>query len=134
MASRWRQLAYRWFGPVSLKVQLLALWKLFKHPDTPRAPKWLAMLVLAYALSPIDLIPDFIPVLGLLDDLLLVPLGLWLAVRLTPPDLWRRCLAEAQAAPPQRLPRWGWGAGLVVGVWLVGAGLFGWWLWQRLGS
>ncbi len=134
MAARWRRIVARWIGPVSLRVQLLALWKLFKHPETPRAPKWLAMLVLAYALSPIDLIPDFIPVLGLLDDLLLVPLGLWLAVRLTPPGLWQRCLAEAQAAPPQRLPRWGWGAALVVGIWLVGAALGGWWLWRTLGA
>ena len=124
-----RRVATRWLGTAGLRVQVLALWKLFRHPDTPRAPKLLAMLVLAYALSPIDLIPDFIPVLGLLDDLLLVPAGLWLVVRLCPPALWQRCLAEAQAAPPQRLPRWAWGAVLVVVVWLLAAGLFGWWLW-----
>ena len=130
--SRWRRWAGRWLDVGGLRVQLLALWKLFKHPDTPRAPKWLAMLVLAYALSPIDLIPDFIPVLGMLDDLLIVPLGLWLAVRLSPPALWQQCLAEARAAPPQRLPRWGWGAALVVAVWLLAAGLTLWWLWPRL--
>ena len=58
-----------------LGVYLLALWKLFKHPETPRAARWVAVAVLAYAVSPIDLIPDFIPVIGLLDDLVLLPLG-----------------------------------------------------------
>ena len=55
---------------------------------TPRASKAVAWLVLAYALSPVDLIPDFIPVLGLLDDLVLLPLGVMLAVRLAPRSLW----------------------------------------------
>ena len=53
-------------------------------PRTPRLARWIALGTLAYALSPVDLIPDFIPVLGQLDDLLLVPLGLWLALRLIP--------------------------------------------------
>ena len=72
-----------------LGTYLLALWKLFKHPQTPRAARWTAIAVLAYALSPIDLIPDFIPVLGMLDDIVLIPLGLALVVRLTPPELCR---------------------------------------------
>jgi uncharacterized membrane protein YkvA (DUF1232 family) len=107
--------------------RLLALWKLLRHPDTPRAPKLVALLVLAYALSPIDLIPDFIPVLGLLDDALLIPLGVALVVRLTPPALWQARLAEAQAHAEQ-LPRVWWGALLVVLVWLLLLGLFAWWL------
>jgi uncharacterized membrane protein YkvA (DUF1232 family) len=107
--------------------RLLALWKLLRHPDTPRAPKLLALLVLAYALSPIDLIPDFIPVLGLLDDAILIPLGIALVVRLTPPALWQARLAEAQAHAEQ-LPRVWWGALLVVAVWLLLLGLFVWWL------
>ena len=60
-----------------LATRLLALWKLVRHRDTPRAPKLIALFVLAYALSPIDLIPDFIPVIGLLDDVILVPAGSW---------------------------------------------------------
>jgi uncharacterized membrane protein YkvA (DUF1232 family) len=107
---------------LQLTTRLLALWKLVRHPDTPRAPKWVALLVLAYALSPIDLIPDFIPVLGQLDDLLLVPLGIALAVRLTPPHLWQARLAEAQAGA-DKLPRVWWGALLVVLVWLLLLGL-----------
>ena len=110
-----------------LATRLLALWKLVRHRDTPRAPKVIALLVLAYALSPIDLIPDFIPVLGQLDDLVLVPLGIALAVRLTPQHLWLARLAEAEASTEQ-LPRVWWGVALIVVVWLLLLGLFAWWL------
>lgn len=105
-----------------LATRLLALWKLMRHRDTPRAPKLIALLVLAYALSPIDLIPDFIPVLGQLDDLILLPLGIALAVRLTPPHLWQARLAEAEAST-ERLPRLWWGVLLVLLAWLVLIGL-----------
>ena len=87
-----------------LATRLLALWKLVRHRDTPRAPKLIALFVLAYALSPIDLIPDFIPVIGLLDDVILVPMGIELAVRLTPPHLWQARMAEAEASA-DKLPR-----------------------------
>ncbi len=109
-----------------LKIYLVALWKLFKHPDTPRAAKWVAIAVLAYALSPVDLIPDFIPVIGLLDDVIIVPLGIALAVRLTPKPLWEARLREAEAAA-QQLPRLWWGAALVVSVWALLLGLLVWW-------
>ena len=110
-----------------LATRLLALWKLVRHPDTPRAPKIIALLVLAYAVSPIDLIPDFIPVLGLLDDVILVPLGIALAVHLTPPALWQARLAEAEASA-DKLPRLWWGIALIVAVWLLVLGLLAWWL------
>jgi uncharacterized membrane protein YkvA (DUF1232 family) len=110
-----------------LATRLLALWKLMRHPETPWAPKLVALFVLAYALSPIDLIPDFIPVLGQLDDLILVPLGIALAVRLTPPALWQARLAEAHASA-DRLPRVWWGVLIVLLVWLLLLGLFVWWL------
>ncbi|MGH8354656.1 MAG: YkvA family protein, partial [Pseudomonas sp.] len=71
----------------ALQREVIALWFCSKHPATPLAAKLLALAVVAYALSPIDLIPDFIPLLGYLDDLLLLPLGLWLALRLTPPEV-----------------------------------------------
>jgi uncharacterized membrane protein YkvA (DUF1232 family) len=105
-----------------LTTRLLALWKLLRHRDTPRAPKLVALLVLAYALSPIDLIPDFIPVLGQLDDILLVPLGIALAVKLTPPHLWQARLAEAEASA-DKLPKVWWGVALIVSVWLLLLGL-----------
>lgn len=111
-----------------LGIYLLALWKLMQHPDTPRGPKLVALAVLLYALSPIDLIPDFIPLIGQLDELILLPLGVALAIRLTPEPLWRARLAEAEAAGG-RAPKLVWGAVLIVAVWLLGAGLCGWWLW-----
>jgi uncharacterized membrane protein YkvA (DUF1232 family) len=110
-----------------LATRLLALWKLVRHRDTPRAPKLIALFVLAYALSPIDLIPDFIPVIGLLDDVILVPMGIALAVRLTPPHLWQARMAEAEASA-DKLPRLWWGVLLIALIWLLLLGLFGWWL------
>jgi len=110
-----------------LTIWLIALWKLFKHPDTPRPAKVVAILVLAYAVSPIDLVPDFIPVLGLLDDIVLLPLGIALAVRLTPRPLWEARLREAEASR-DRLPRLWWGAVLVGLVWLAVVGGLVWWL------
>ncbi len=72
---------------LALKREVTLLWLAARDPRTPLVAKLLAACVAAYALSPIDLIPDFIPVLGLLDDLLLVPAGIWLALRLMPADL-----------------------------------------------
>jgi uncharacterized membrane protein YkvA (DUF1232 family) len=112
-----------------LSVYLYALWKLFKHPQTPRAAKWMAIAVVAYAISPIDLIPDFIPVLGMLDDLVLVPLGVWLVIRLTPPALWRLILAEAEAHA-EGVPRMVWGAVVIVVIWALALVLGVWWAWN----
>lgn len=118
---------FRWAQAGRLKVHLLALWKLFRHPATPWFVKAIAVAVVAYAVSPIDLIPDFIPVLGQLDDLILLPLGVALAVRLTPPALWARCLQDAEAGL-ERLPRLLWGAALIVLCWLLLLALLAWWL------
>lgn len=99
-----------------------------RHPHTPRRARVLLGLTLAYALSPIDLIPDFIPVLGLADDALLVPLGLWLARRAIPESVMRECRREARGrgAPAAR------GALLVLLTW-AGLALAGLWLWLALG-
>lgn len=124
----------RWFGAARrarLTVYLLALWKLYRHPETPRAARWLAVAVVAYALSPIDLVPDFIPVLGLVDDLVLVPLGIALVIKLTPPALWRARLAEAEAGA-DKLPRLAAGAALVAAVWLALLALGGWAVWAAI--
>jgi len=88
-----------------------------RHPDTPWYAKGLAALVVAYALSPIDLIPDFIPVLGYLDDLILIPAGIWLALRLIPPEIMRE--ARAQARELAERPRSWAGVVLVVIIWLL---------------
>ena len=121
----------RWFNLARLRQNLLALWVLWRHPNAPWPPKAVALVVLAYVLSPIDLIPDFIPILGQLDDLLLVPLGLALAIRLTPPALWQHCLAQASTGAV-KLPRWAWAAAAVVLVWLLLAAWLAWWLWGQL--
>lgn len=83
-----------------------------------------AALVLAYALSPIDLIPDFIPVLGYLDDLILVPLGIWLVLRLIPPEVMAD--ARIQAADADRPGKRVGGLLIVVSVWLVIAASMAW--------
>lgn len=118
---------FRFANTARLAVWLIALWKLFKHPETPRAAKLVALFVLGYALSPIDLIPDFIPVLGQLDDLVLIPLGVALAVKLTPKPLWEACMREAEASR-EKLPKLWWGAVLIALVWLLLFGALIWWL------
>ena len=95
----------RWAARALLE---LKVWRLVAtHPRTPRLCRWLVLLALAYALSPVDLVPDFIPVLGHLDDLLVLPLLLGLAARLVPADVWAQCREEAarhgmtEAASPE---------------------------------
>ncbi len=112
----------------ALKRDVVALWIAARDPRTPLAAKIIAGAVAAYALSPIDLIPDFIPVLGYLDDLLIVPLGIWVSVRLIPAPL----LAEFRTAASDRSrPTSRAGAAAVISLWLVSAVLVGAWLWRR---
>jgi uncharacterized membrane protein YkvA (DUF1232 family) len=118
---------WRMANTARLATYLIALWKLARHADTPRSAKLVALLVLAYVASPIDLIPDFIPFLGQLDDLVLVPLGVALVVRLTPPEVWQARLREAETQA-ESLPQLRWGAALIVLFWLVLLGAFVWWL------
>jgi len=105
----------RWAA--ELKTQLLTLWFCRRHPDTPWAAKVVVILVVAYALSPIDLIPDFIPVLGYVDDLILVPLGIYLALRLIPPHVLQD--ARRQALEWKAPPRNYWAAAFIVLVWVA---------------
>src|SRR5262245_25337260 len=90
-----------------LKSELVALWFCTRHPRTPFAAKALAMALVAYAFSPIDLIPDFIPVLGYLDDLILLPIGIWLVLKLVPADVMLDCREQAARwldSPRPKLP------------------------------
>ncbi|GCL61174.1 membrane protein [Rubrivivax pictus] len=118
--------AKAWAG--GLKRDVVAIWHAARDPRTPWLPRLLALLVAAYALSPIDLIPDFVPVLGYLDDLVLVPLGLLLVIRLLPADV----LADArrQAALTLARPRSRAAAVAIVLLWLAAAALALWW-WLR---
>lgn len=79
----------------SIKRQIMVLWFSCRHPKAPWLAKALAVCVVAYALSPIDLIPDFIPVLGYLDDLILLPLGILLVMRLMPEEVLMECRIRA---------------------------------------
>lgn len=101
-----------------LKAETYALYLAARHPATPWYAKLLAALVLAYAFSPIDLIPDFIPLLGYLDDLILVPAGIALTLRLIPAPVMEECRQAAQAATDQRRPRNWFAALVIVLIWL----------------
>jgi uncharacterized membrane protein YkvA (DUF1232 family) len=81
----------------ALKRDVLALWYCYRDPRTPRAAKLLAMLIVGYALSPIDLIPDFIPVLGYLDDLILLPAAIYFTLKLIPAEVLQDSRAQAAA-------------------------------------
>jgi uncharacterized membrane protein YkvA (DUF1232 family) len=116
-----------------LATYLIALWKLFKHPQTPRAAKFVAIAVLAYAVSPIDLIPDFIPVLGQLDDLVVIPMGIALVTRLTPKPLWEARLREAELSR-DKLPRLWWAVAVVAAVTLLLFGFLGWLVWKAVAA
>jgi uncharacterized membrane protein YkvA (DUF1232 family) len=107
---------FDWWQPRlrSLKIEVHALWLAYRDPRAPWYGKVVAACVLAYALSPIDLIPDFIPVVGQLDDLLLVSTGLFLTARLVPENVLAECRRRAGHVTGSRHPiRWT-GAGLVV--------------------
>jgi uncharacterized membrane protein YkvA (DUF1232 family) len=111
----------------TLKRDVVAVWIAARDPRVPWYAKALALAVAAYALSPIDLIPDFIPVLGYLDDLIIVPLGLLLVIKLIPAELMAEFRAEA--ARREGAPRSMVAAAVIAAIWLAGAGLLLWWLW-----
>lgn len=115
-----------------LKRDTLALYLAARHPRTPRRARVLATLVAAYALSPIDLVPDFIPVIGYLDDLLIVPAGIALAVHWIPADVLDECRLEAERLFGGERPVSRLAASIVVGVWAIGAVVLGLWLYRAI--
>lgn len=108
---------------------VVAVWLAARDPRVPWYAKALAVLVAAYALSPIDLIPDVIPVLGYLDDLVIVPLGIALVIKLVPPAVMADL--RARASRLQAEPRSRAGAVAVVLLWLFAAAWILWWFWPR---
>lgn len=116
----------------ALKRDGLTLWFACRDPRTPWYAKALALLIVAYALSPIDLIPDFIPVIGFLDELILLPVAIWIVIRLIPCsvvlDSRARAQAWLEAARPK--PRLWIGAALVIGLWL----LLAWAIWRLVAA
>lgn len=113
-----------------LKGDVLAVWFACRHPQTPLHAKLLAALIVAYAFSPIDLIPDFIPILGLLDDALLLPLGIWLVIRLVPDAVIAECRVQARQWLDARRPKPQnyLAAAVFVLLWITAA----WLLWRWL--
>ena len=110
----------------NLKRDVIALWLAARDPRVPWYAKALSAAVAAYALSPIDLIPDFIPILGYLDDLLIVPFGIWTAVKLIPEPI----MADLRAKALQhRKPTSKAGLAAVLFIWLAGIALTVWFFW-----
>lgn len=115
----------------ALKRETTALWFALRDPRTPWAARVVGAAVVAYALSPIDLIPDFIPVLGLLDDLILLPLGIALCIRMIPAEVYAE--ARRKAADAERRPASVVAGVMIVAIWLAAAAACGMWLVLRDG-
>lgn len=103
-----------------MRRDVVALWLAARDPRVPVVAKLVAAAVAAYALSPIDLIPDFIPILGYLDELLIVPAGIWAAVKLIPPPLMEELRLKSV---DQRKPRSKAGLAIILAIWLAAIAL-----------
>jgi uncharacterized membrane protein YkvA (DUF1232 family) len=112
----------------ALRIDAHAVWLSARDPRVPWYAKVIGLIVTGYALSPIDLIPDFIPVLGLLDDLILIPAGIWLVLRLIPDEVFAEHRATAEVA--SHLPVSRTGAAVVVLLWLAIIASVTWSLWS----
>jgi uncharacterized membrane protein YkvA (DUF1232 family) len=112
----------------ALRIDAHAVWLSVRDPRVPWYAKLLGLIVTGYALSPIDLIPDFIPVLGLLDDLILIPAGIWLMLRLIPEWVFAEHRATAEIASHRPVSRVG--AAVIVLLWLGILASVGWSLWS----
>jgi uncharacterized membrane protein YkvA (DUF1232 family) len=109
----------------TIKRDAHALYLASRDPRVPWYAKAIAIAVAAYAASPMDLIPDFIPVIGYLDDLIIVPLGIALVIRLIPPEIMAEHRALATAAQDRPASRTA--AAVIVGIWVLGISLTVWW-------
>lgn len=115
-----------------LKTETFALYLAARHPDTPWYAKLFVAGIVAYAFSPIDLIPDFVPVLGYLDDLILIPVGIALAIKMIPPPVLAECRARAQKAMSGSKPVSRAAGAVIVIIWLVLAALCIVWFYDAL--
>ncbi len=112
MIEKWKQRAEQ------LEIEAYALYLAYRDPRLPWYARVFAAGVAAYAFSPIDLIPDFIPILGYLDDLVIVPLGVWLALKMVPAPVLEECREKSRAMMAQGKPGMRAAAILVVAVWV----------------
>ena len=102
----------------ALKREIFAVYLAAKDPRTPWYAKGLIFLIVAYALSPIDLIPDFVPILGYLDDLILIPGGIWLAIRMVPAEVLAEARETAATGSVERSVG-KVGAGIIILLWIL---------------
>jgi uncharacterized membrane protein YkvA (DUF1232 family) len=124
--STWKEKAQ------ALEVQVIALYYAYRHPRVPWYAKALSAVLVAYAFSPIDLIPDFIPVLGYLDDLVILPLGVAIVIKLISPEVMEECRAQARARLAEPDPRFPFMAGVVVIIWLAVIALVVWLIYSSI--
>ena len=110
----------------ALKRETFTLYLAYRHPRVPWYAKALALLIVGYALSPIDLIPDFIPVLGYLDDLVLIPLGIMIVIRMIPAEVLAECRQKAETIVGQRIGAGKIAAAVIVLIWILSAALVTW--------
>ena len=115
-----------------LRVETFALYLAARHPGTPWYAKLFVAGVVAYALSPIDLIPDFVPVLGYLDDLVLIPLGVTCALRMIPPAVMSECRERAQEVITHGKPISRIAGAVIVLIWMTLAALGAVWTYKLL--
>ena len=119
----------RWAG--ELKREIYAIYLAYKDPRVAWYARLLAACVVAYAFSPIDLIPDFIPVLGYLDDLILVPLGIYFVLKLIPDDVMSECREKARALSGEKRPTNYLAATVIIAIW-IGLAVLTMWLLLRV--
>lgn len=113
----------------TMQLQLRTLYLASRHPDCPMVAKLMALLVVGYALSPIDLIPDFLPIIGYLDELILLPIGIYLTIQLIPEPLWSVCEQQIKTMP-MVLPASHWAAASILVIWLFVGGTLSYGLWR----
>ncbi len=115
-----------------LRTEVYALYLAFRDRRVPWYAKAFVIVIVAYVLSPIDLIPDFIPVIGYLDDLVLIPLGVYLALRLVPREVLQECRQRASSEPIATKSKWV-AAAVIILIWLLVAYLILRLIWQYKG-
>jgi uncharacterized membrane protein YkvA (DUF1232 family) len=113
-----------------LKAETFALYLAARHPETPWYARLLVAAIVAYALSPIDLIPDFIPIVGYLDDLILIPIGIALAIKLIPNSVLAECRARATETMQNGKPQSRAAAAVIITIWLALVALCAVWAYE----